>query len=200
MPGEVHHYSNTNYVALGLLLETLTGLDLAELIDERITEPLGMDSSYLDTGEVGAAHDSLARGYEPDAENLAPVLPEGTPDGVGFSGPELSNHINTTGIDPSWSWAAGAMVSTAADWALFDTALLSGELLPMEQLEQMRTTVSEDPAAPQGNQYGLGLEKVVTPCGIVWGHTGGIPGYSSEIYADESGSRTVAVSRRGRSR
>ncbi|GDY60007.1 hypothetical protein SVIO_106300 [Streptomyces violaceusniger] len=35
--------------------------------------------------------------------------------------------------------------------------------------------------------------KVNTPCGTVWGHTGGLPGYSSEIYTDAGGHRSVAV-------
>nr|WP_250906712.1 serine hydrolase domain-containing protein [Nonomuraea sp. NEAU-A123] len=44
----------------------------------------------------------------------------------------------------------------------------AGKLLPPAQLKQMRTTVAEEPGNP--NRYGLGLEKVVTPCGAVWGH------------------------------
>lgn len=39
----------------------------------------------------------------------------------------------------------------------------------------------------------LGLMKADTPCGTVWGHTGGLPGYSSEIYTDATGTRSVAV-------
>ena len=85
------------------------------------------------------------------------------------------------------------MVSTTEDWARFQTALLSGELLPPTQLAQMRTTVVEDPSTPDGNRYGLGLEQVVTPCGTVWGHVGQVPGYSSENYTDSTGTRTVAV-------
>jgi D-alanyl-D-alanine carboxypeptidase len=57
----------------------------------------------------------------------------------------------------------------------------------------MRTTVVEDPAAPDGNRYGLGLERVVTPCGVVWGHDGQVPGYSTENYTDDTGRRTVAI-------
>ncbi|MFH9001603.1 serine hydrolase, partial [Streptomyces rimosus] len=76
------------------------------------------------------------------------------------------------------------------DWQRFLTALISGELLPKAQLEQMRTTVD---APEEGGGYGLGLMRVDTTCGTVWGHTGGLPGYSSEIYTDASGRRSVAV-------
>jgi D-alanyl-D-alanine carboxypeptidase len=132
-------------------------------------------------------------GYEPDTERLRALLSPTVdlPEGVGFAGPERpGGNIGTAGIDPSWAGAAGAMVSTAQDWHRFLTALMSGELLPKAQLKQMRTTVS---APEEGGGYGLGLMKVNTPCGTLWGHTGGLPGYSSEIYADAEGHRTVAV-------
>ncbi|MEV6618848.1 prolipoprotein diacylglyceryl transferase family protein [Streptomyces sp. NPDC051051] len=37
------------------------------------------------------------------------------------------------------------------------------------------------------------VTRVDTPCGTVRGHTGGLPGYSSEIYTDATGTRSVAV-------
>ncbi|WP_447035556.1 serine hydrolase domain-containing protein [Streptomyces sp. DSM 118878] len=192
-PGEKYSYSNANYEALGLILEKATGNSLAELIEQKIIKPLGMKNSFLATNadwEDGTQH---VTGYEPNAERLKALL-SGTvdlPEGVGFVGPERpKGNIDTAAIDPSWSWAAGGMVSTAQDWQRFLTALVSGELLPKAQMKQMRTTVD---APEEGGGYGLGLMKVNTPCGTVWGHTGGLPGYSSEIYTDVSGRRSVAV-------
>lgn len=192
-PGETYSYSNANYVALGMILEKATGSRLAELIEQKITKPLGMKDSFLakDAGwKAGRPH---VTGYEPDAERLRDIL-SGTvdlPEGVGFAGPERpGGNVDTSAIDPSWSWAAGGMVSTAEDWQRFLTALMSGKLLPKAQMRQMRTTVA---APEEGGGYGLGLMKVNTPCGTVWGHTGGLPGYSSEIYTDARGRRSVAV-------
>ncbi|WP_430542811.1 serine hydrolase domain-containing protein [Streptomyces iconiensis] len=192
-PGEKHSYSNANYAALGLIVEKATGSSLAELIEQKITKPLGMKDSFLaeDAGwSTGKEH---VTGYEPDAKRLRGIL-SGTvdlPKGVGFVGPERPRgNVDTTGIDPSWAGAAGGMVSTAQDWQRFLTALTSGKLLPKAQLKQMRTTVA---APEEGGGYGLGLMKVNTPCGTVWGHTGGLPGYSSEVYTDASGKRSVAV-------
>ncbi|MFD7710427.1 serine hydrolase domain-containing protein [Streptomyces sp. NPDC059786] len=196
-PGETYSYSNANYEALGLILEKATGSGLAELIEDKITGPLKMKDSFLatdadwDTGKnSGKQH---VTGYEPDAARLKEIL-SGTvdlPDGVGFAGAERpGDNVDTSAIDPSWSWAAGGMVSTARDWQTFLTALNSGELLPEAQLKQMRTTVD---APEEGGGYGLGLMRVDTACGTVWGHTGGLPGYSSEIYTDASGTRSVAV-------
>ncbi len=192
-PGETYSYSNANYEALGLILEKATGSGLAELIKKKITGPLGMKDSYLATNAGWNTGQQHVTGYEPDAERLKAIL-SGTvdlPEGVGFAGPERSgDNIDASAIDPSWSWAAGGMVSTAHDWQRFLTALISGELLPKAQLEQMRTTVD---APEEGGGYGLGLMRVDTTCGTVWGHTGGLPGYSSEIYTDASGRRSVAV-------
>ncbi|WP_329067395.1 serine hydrolase domain-containing protein [Streptomyces sp. NBC_01429] len=192
-PGEEWFYSNANYVALGLVLEKATGQPLADLMEQRVIRPLGMKDTYLSTDASWRTGRGHVTGYEPDAEHLAPLLPPGAPEGLGPAGPARGDHVDVTGIDPSWAGASGGMVSTAQDWDRFLTALMSGKLLPPAQMKQMRTTVAQDAADPKGDRYGLGLMEVRTPCGTVWGHTGGLPGYGSEIYTDRTGSRSVTV-------
>ena len=47
-PGEGWHYSSSNFILLGMVVEAATGKPLAELYQERIFDPLGMEStSYL---------------------------------------------------------------------------------------------------------------------------------------------------------
>ncbi|MEV0263278.1 serine hydrolase domain-containing protein [Streptomyces sp. NPDC050617] len=192
-PGEKHSYSNANYSALQLIVEKASGKKLGELIEQKILKPLKMKDSFLAENADWPSGKQHVTGYEPDSERLRQLL-AGTvdlPEGVGFAGPERpKGNVDTDAIDPSWAGAAGGMVSTAQDWERFQTALMSGKLLPEAQMKQMRTTVA---ASEEGEAYGLGLMKVDTPCGTVWGHTGGLPGYSSEFYTDESGSRSVAV-------
>jgi D-alanyl-D-alanine carboxypeptidase len=89
---------------------------------------------------------------------------------------------------PSYVWAAGALVSTADDVARFFRALLGGRLLRPDLLRAMETTAD----AP-GFSYGLGLQKVATPCGVSWGHSGGSPGYSVDSYNSKNGARQVVV-------
>jgi D-alanyl-D-alanine carboxypeptidase len=190
-PGKEYSYSNTNYIALGLIAEKATERSLSDLIQERIARPLNLKNTYMVTGTPRPNNPELAHGYEPDAAHIAPLLPPGTPAGTKFAGPSRAGHVDTTWINLSTEWAAGGMVSTAEDWGRFQTALMSGKLLPPAQLKQMRTTVAEEPTNP--NRYGLGLEKVVTPCGAVWGHVGQVPGYSSENFTDSSGHRTVSI-------
>ncbi|MET9564241.1 serine hydrolase domain-containing protein [Streptomyces tauricus] len=212
-PGTDYSYSNTNYIALGLVAEKATGDSLGELIQQRIAGPLHLKNTYLvpDTGtgtETGSEAESEARsgsgsgslkrpafahGYEPDAAHIGPLLPPGTPAGTAFAGPARSaGYVDTTSVNASTQWAAGGIVSTAQDWARFSGALISGKLLPPAQLKEMRTTVAEESEFPN-RRYGLGLEQVVTPCGTVWGHSGQVPGYSSENYTDATGRRTVSV-------
>ncbi len=206
-PGTDYSYSNTNYIALGLVAEKATGHSLGDLIRRRIAGPLHLKNTYLDTG-AGTGSDTgpkggsgsaavkgsaLAHGYEPDAARIGPLLPAGTPEGTAFAGPARpAGYVDTTSINTSTQWAAGGIVSTARDWARFSGALLSGALLPPAQLKAMRTTVAEEAQFPN-RRYGLGLEEVVTPCGTVWGHSGQVPGYSSENYTDATGRRTVSV-------
>jgi len=194
-PGTSYTYSNTNYIALGLIAEKTTGHALGDLIQERIARPLHLKDTYLatDTHLDPAKNPSLAHGYEPDAAHIGPLLPPGTPAGTAFAGQARpAGYVDTTSINASTEWAAGNMVSTTQDWARFDSALLSGKLLPPAELKEMRTTVAEESEFPD-RRYGLGLEQVTTPCGTVWGHNGQVPGYSSEAYTDDSGKRTVSI-------
>lgn len=126
-PGTKYSYSNTNYIALGMIAQKITGEGLAELIQQRIAGPLGLRHTFL----AGSREPSdLATGYEPDAARLASLVPPGTPKDAHFVGPARGDWVDTTWVNDSTEWAAGGIVSTAADWATFQSALLSGGLLP----------------------------------------------------------------------
>jgi D-alanyl-D-alanine carboxypeptidase len=192
-PGDHYSYSNTNYVALGLILQKVTGDSVTHLLQRRILRPLGLTDTYLAPDGRSRDGTELAHGYEPDAEHIAPLLAQfGAPADTAFVGPVHDAHVDVTNLSPSWAWAAGAMVATPRDWDRFLSALLAGRLLPPAQLAEMRTTV-EDPTSHGTLRYGLGLMRYTNPCGTVWGHTGGIPGYGSQNYTDASGRRTVTV-------
>ncbi|WNV86905.1 serine hydrolase domain-containing protein [Umezawaea sp. Da 62-37] len=191
-PGGTWSYSNPGYVALGMVLEKATGRTFADLVQQRVAGPLGMRDTYIATSAAprrGTA--PLAHGYEPDAAHLRPITePLGLPEGWGFVGPADDEHVDTTAIDQSWGRAAAAIVSTAADWARFDKALMSGGLFPARLLAEMRATV---PSEGPDHRYGLGVDEYRSPCGTVWGHDGALPGYRSDNYTDGTGRRTVSV-------
>ncbi|OAR26452.1 serine hydrolase [Streptomyces sp. ERV7] len=187
-PGSAWAYSNTNYAAIGAVLEKVTGVSLADLVRDRIARPLGLRHTSYATDS--AWHGPHAHGYEPDAAHMPPKVPAEYRD---YAGAHRDGHVDVSDNNPSWGGAAGAVVSTAHDWARFSTALMSGKLLPAAQLAQMRTTVPMFPDRPDGPGYGLGIETAVTPCGTVWAHDGGIPGYLSTHVTDPTGTRTATV-------
>jgi D-alanyl-D-alanine carboxypeptidase len=96
--------------------------------------------------------------------------------------------------DPSFGWAAGAMISTPTDVNRFFSAVLAGKLLQPAQLAQMRTTIAA-PDLGAGVRYGLGLLSAPLSCGgLAWGHGGDIPGYSTiNAVTDDGRAATIAV-------
>ncbi|MFF7638434.1 serine hydrolase domain-containing protein [Kitasatospora sp. NPDC008050] len=188
-PGTQWSYSNTDYAAVGAVLERVTGASLADLVQDRIARPLGLKHTYLATD--GSWHGRYARGYEPDRAHMPAAVPTAFQD---VAGVDRDGQVNVSGNDPSWGGAAGAVVSTAQDWSRFYTALMSGRLLPPAQLAELRDTVPMDPGNPvNGPGSGLGIETGTMACGTIWAHDGGITGYSSVNLTDGSGSRTATV-------
>ena len=45
-------YSNTNYILLGMIIETITGMSLEQELQNRITRPLQLDSTYLAKNDI----------------------------------------------------------------------------------------------------------------------------------------------------
>ncbi len=187
-PGTRFFYSNTDYAAIGAVLERVTGASLAALVRDRITRPLNLDHTYYATDSTWRG--PHAHGYEPDAAHMPPSVPA---EFRHFAGVRHDGHVDVSGNDPEYGGAAGAVVSTAHDWSRFYTALMSGTLLPAAQMKQLRTTVPQDPEQPDGAGYGLGIQTGATPCGTIWGHDGGIPGYLTANVTDRTGSRTATI-------
>jgi D-alanyl-D-alanine carboxypeptidase len=177
-PGEGWSYSGSNYVALGLLIEEVTGSSVRGVLTERILEPLRLTASDLPDALPG----DLARGYLPPENPLVP----GT-------GPDL---VDVTDVSPP-SYAGGGMVSTATDVARFLRALLGGELIPPELRQELLRTVVSDWDESDG--YGLGIEEITSigaessPCGQAWGHLGFTLGHTTIALSSVSGDRQGVV-------
>ncbi|GAA3690057.1 serine hydrolase domain-containing protein [Arthrobacter ginkgonis] len=189
-PGEGFHYSNTNTVLLGLIAEQLEGKPLARIIEDRILEPLGLSGSSFppsNTGELPSPH---PQGYM-YMDNLLTLSSARLPADLlakAQAGTLLPNDV--TNANPSWTWAAGQGVSTAADLATWAEALAGGRLLDA-QTQRMRldSVRPVDPADPNGAQYGLGLAKF----GNLYGHTGELPGFNSFAGHDPDTKVTLVV-------
>ncbi|PDY96357.1 serine hydrolase domain-containing protein [Bacillus thuringiensis] len=171
-PGKGWSYSNTGYVLLGILIEKVTGNSYAEEIENRIIEPLELSNTFLPGNSSVIPGTNHARGYF-------------QPDGA-------SELKDITYYNPSIGSSAGDMISTADDLNKFFSYLLSGKLLKEQQLKQMLTTVPTGSAEIVG--YGLGIYETKLPNGVsIWGHSGGIPGFSTFAGGTLGGKHTLAV-------
>ena len=102
--------------------------------------------------------------------------------------------VDLARCNPSQAWAAGEIVSTAADLNRFYAAVLGGELLAKAEQEAMLTVVPTD----ETFGYGLGIERRRLPDGqVLWGHTGGFFGYLTLSYHSADLSRQLTLSYTG---
>jgi D-alanyl-D-alanine carboxypeptidase len=164
-PGTDWSYSNTNYIVLGLVVESVTGEPLGQVLQERIFTPLNLTStSFPSTIEVAP---DLVHGY---------VKVQGTPL-IDIS----------AGLNPSWGWAAGAIVSTAKDVTTFYRALVTQRLLPATQLSEMETPGSV------ARGYGLGIVSAYPACGHAFTHAGDFLGWQNITYSTANGKRQAVV-------
>ncbi|MEV5266788.1 serine hydrolase domain-containing protein [Streptomyces werraensis] len=174
-PGAGWNYSNTNYVLAGLVIEKSTGRPYGEEIRRRVIAPLHLTGTSVPGTRTGVPGPS-SRAYGKLTE-----------DG---SGPVH----DVTRLNPSMASSAGEMISDSKDLNRFYRALLTGRLLPGEQLEEMTDTV----AVNDRNGYGLGLMSTELSCGVtVWGHGGGIHGSTSDAVTTRDGRHSVAFNFNG---
>lgn len=164
-PGTNWSYSNTNYVVLGLVVEAVTGEPLGQVLQERIFTPLGLTSTSF-----------------PLTIDLAPDFVHGY---VELPGSPLIDV--SPGLNPSWGWAAGAIVSNARDVAAFYRGLMTGKLLAAAQLDEM-----ESPTATSGT-YGLGIANASLACGHAFTHDGDFLGWRNIVYSTANGGRQAVV-------
>ena len=164
-PGAGYHYSNTNFVLLGLVAEKATGQTVAALVRSMFLEPLGLTHTYLQTEETPQgpeAHGYMAPASKPRDNSAGTMLPftaEAT--AVGF---------------------AGAYVSTAGDLGAWADALYRGNVLDQATLASMADvspTVPYKPRLLYG--YGLGLEELTVAGQTAWGHKGWLDGFWSAM-------------------
>lgn len=177
-PGTDWSYSNAGYVVLGLLLEEVTGQDLAHLLRHRVLRPAGL--RHTDLPDQPRAH--------------GPFLVEAM-----YTGEYGAGWYSLPDLDPSVFGAAGAATSTTADLLRFGDSLLGGRLLRASTVADMAT-----PRTPEPIDYGLGLYRVPDPCApagsgaYLYGHDGVTFGTLSLALSSPDGERSFAVGVTGR--
>ena len=114
-PGSQERYSNTNYVVLEFIIEDLTGQPYEAVLEERITEPLGLQRTHFGDSIDVERNEAASYKYDGSEWNRLPA------------------------IDPSIPGGAGGVVSTPNDLTDFIYALFEGELVSEASLQKMMT-------------------------------------------------------------
>ncbi|MBL7138253.1 MAG: beta-lactamase family protein [Bacteroidales bacterium] len=150
-PSTEYHYSNTNYIILGLLVEKVTGISMQQNIRSRILTPLNLSNTFSGGLEV-VPQDNYAVGYFP--------LPDGA-----------MMLITDQSLPLYFEWGHGQMISTVHDLWLFFNALSKKELF--QQQSTLDAMLTWSPLS--GGSYGLGISKFSQQLG--YGHDGDTAGF-----------------------
>jgi D-alanyl-D-alanine carboxypeptidase len=138
--GTDFHYSTSNFVLAGLIIESVTSLPLYDALRQEIWTPLGLEHTY------GGAYDEYD---EPRAGVWWNF-------GFGFN--------NYSGVDEtsmlSFGYGGAGIVTNSIDQAKFIRALLTGELVSDTSLQQMLEFIPES-YDDWSAGYGMGLHHAV---------------------------------------
>lgn len=164
-------YSNSNTVALGLVVEQKAQLPFAQALQQNILGPMGLTQTLAPT--TNAIPDPHWRG----------ITEQGDPEGV---------VKDATDWNPSWGFSAGNMISTLDDLHRWAVALGTGQgiVTPAMQAIRMASMNSTVPPNSFARRYALGFGGF---SGWI-GHTGELPGFNTSIlYDPKTGTSMVAM-------
>ena len=155
-------HAATNYLLLQIILERVTGQPLAELLRDRIVQPLKLSNTFL--------------------ENQKPI-PSSTSPGYFVQGYQDWNNdgklenVTQPLINPGLGMGNNGVISNAPDIVrFFQTLFTDDKLLATSSLNQMLTLV---PVST--DSYGLGVVHSQTRWGEAWGQAGMVTGFSSVL-------------------
>jgi D-alanyl-D-alanine carboxypeptidase len=173
-PGTQYKYSNTDNIAVALMVEDATGRTYEGQLQQQVYGPLDLRKTTLPVG--ADLRVPFIHGYD---------LSERPPEDV--------SEILAAG----WAWASGGIVSTPSDLNTFIRGYVKGTLYDLKTRAQQREVFEgggSEPPGPGKNSAGLGVFRYETKCGTVWGHTGNTAGYTQFMAASSNGKRSATVS------
>ena len=181
-PGTRQQYNGVNYFLAGLVVEQVTGRSYAHELRNRLLRPLGLADTYLpERGDV-RLRGPHSHGYVRVQGRLVDVTSQS-----------------------AYAWAEGGLVSSTRDLDRFLRLLMAGRVVPQPWLDLM-LTVPDVPyegtsgGCAQGPDAGhacftTGLQRTALPGGpVVYGKSGGTPGYRTLTVATEDGARVLTLS------
>jgi D-alanyl-D-alanine carboxypeptidase len=185
-PGAGWHYSNTNYLVLGMLAEAVGHAPLGAQIRRKFLVPLELAHTWYQPGE--AARNDVARGYRftSGARDATPIDLSGKGKIVPFT-----SVVTAAG-------GAGGYASDADDLAQWVRGLYSGRILAPATIARMTdTTVTA--AYRASVPYGLGVQVIDIDGHRTFGHSGRLLGFRSAVrYLPDSGISIAVLTNQSR--
>jgi CubicO group peptidase (beta-lactamase class C family) len=152
-PGSAYRYSNSGYLLLGRILETVTEQSYENYLRDHIFRPLSMhQTSYLNVAPI--VH-GRASGYSTNSDGI----------------------YNASFLSMTWPYAAGALGSSITDLALWHAALRDNRLISQQTLSMMHTPAMLLDGSSCGYGFGWMVGSVYERRCVH--HAGGINGFSS---------------------
>lgn len=165
--GQGYYYTDAGYLILGRLIESVSGRNYYELLQEKILDPLELDQISPQDREV---------------------LPNITP---GYaSGARTLREDGSSKYNPTTEWTGGGLVTNPTMLVEFYGALVDGELISRESLDQMLEGEWQN---PEDDSFHYGYGFFVYPNSDSFGHGGMWPGYRTQVLHDENSGVTIAV-------
>ena len=148
VPGEEVHYSDTNFILAGLVIESVTGQPLHEVYRQWLFEPLGMEHTYMEF-------------REPSRESLP---------GRGISHVFYGDIDYTNFQSISADWAGGGLVTTTEDMTRFMRAFADNAIFTDPTTQDAMSDWM--PFSGDNVEYGLGLMRITGKTITLIGHLG----------------------------
>ncbi len=180
-PGRGWHYSNTNYLYLGLIAERVTGSPLATELRRRYFVPLDLTGTWYQAVEKPIG--PYAHGYR-------------------FVGPKLSSPaIDLAGTSPVMPFrsvvtaagGAGSIAATSPDVARWARLLYGGKVLGDEMTAAMLASVVDTASYRPRIPYGIGVQAFPILGRPAVGHSGRLLGFRSAVRHLPAEGLTIAV-------
>ena len=154
-------YSDTNYIILCMLIEEVTGNTLYDEVQSRVLDKVGLKHVVPQNKR---RYDNIAQGYNAEDDGFFP--------GLQFDENGNSNY------NLQFEWAGGGLVITSHDLAVLAKKIYEGEMFDPTLLDEYFK--GRDAKQLRG-QWGLGVHIQESPFGTVYGHSGFMPGYITNM-------------------
>lgn len=212
-PGKYYSYTNTGLILAGLIIEKVTGKPVVQVVHDYTVKRLGLMRTEFPT-DPGIQSNYMHGHADYNCDGILSSYNGGLPVGPNgpckvAAGPNMGNVLSVlpaqeivSYLDPSASWAAGAIISNQDDLAKWMKAYVDGDLIKNKALQkEVLTDCKQSADQSYGAFYCLGMVKIVWPAtadpsnmnNSWFGHLGQINGYDNAVFRNTGKNITVST-------